>query len=56
MISVQSVTGVLKDLTGAPRLVFLPTQTADKEKLGRAFSYGGFRLLCQNVTVPFLTL
>lgn len=35
---VQGVAGVLKDFTGTARLVLLPTQPADEEQLGGAFS------------------
>lgn len=44
LAGVQGVTGVLEDLTGATRLVLLPTQTADKEQLGGALGQGGFGL------------
>lgn len=56
LAGVQGIAGVLEDLTGATRLVLLPTQTADKEQLGGAFSQRGFGLFGQDVTVPLLTL
>ena len=56
LAGVQSVAGVLEDLTGAASLVLLPTQAADKEQLGGALSQRGFRLFGQDVTVPLLTL
>lgn len=56
LAAVQGVAGVLEDLTGATRLVLLPTQTADKEQLGGALNQGGFGLFGQDVTVPLLTL
>lgn len=56
LASFQGVAGVLKDLTGATSLILFPTQSADKEQLGGAFSQGGFGWFGQDVTVPLLAL
>ncbi len=56
LAGIQGVAGVLKDLTGATSLVLFPTQTADKEQLGRALSQGGFGRFGQDVAVPLLAL
>lgn len=56
LTGVQGVAGVLQDLTGATGFVLFPSQTADEEQLGGAFSQGRFGLFGQDVTVPLLTL
>lgn len=56
LVGIQGVAGVLEDLTGATRLVLLPSQTADKEQLRGALDQGGFGLFGQNITAPLLTL
>lgn len=56
LTGIQGIAGVLEDLTGATRLVLLPSQTANKEELGGTLSKGGFGLFGQDVAVPLLTL
>lgn len=56
LAGVQGVAGVLQNLTGAAGLALLPTQAADKEELGGAFSQGRFGLFGQDVAAPLLTL
>lgn len=52
----QSVAGVLENLGGASKLVFLPSQTAHKEELRGALGKRRFGLVGQDVTAPLLTL